>query len=268
MSLDNLETVQYTKEGRVARVVLNRPTVLNAMNLKMHQELAGIWDDIEQDDDIWITVLASAGERAFSVGQDLKELVKRTESGEPTSSFGSYGRPGWPRITERFEHRKPIIACVQGYALGGGFELALACDVIIASHDAIFGLTEAKLGLIAGAGGAFRLAQQLPQKIAMGYLMTGRKFDAQRAFELGLVNEVVAPNLLDQTVEDWVQDILSSAPLSVRAIKQVVQASQTMPIDEAFNTKFSQETTRQQSLDCQEGPLAFVEKRPPVWQGK
>lgn len=129
-----------------------------------------MWDDFERDDDVWVAVLTGCGDRSFSVGQDLKELVARTESGAPATSFGSRGRPGWPRLTERFALTKPVVARVNGFALGGGFELALACDIIVAAAHATFALPEARLGLMAGAGGVFRLTRQMPFKSAMGYL--------------------------------------------------------------------------------------------------
>ncbi len=267
MTLDP-RCVTYEKKGHVAYITLNRPNSLNAMNLQTHEELAGIWDDFESDDSIWLGVLTGAGQRAFSVGQDLKELVKRTESGEQASSFGSQGRPGWPRLTERFALSKPIIARVNGYALGGGFELAMACDIIIAAEHATFALPEATLGLVAGAGGLFRLQRQIPSKIAMGYLMTGRHMSASRAYELGLVNEVCGADQLDACVDGWVNDMLRCAPLALRAIKEVSARSATLDLKTAFATDYEWETRRRHSADCQEGPRAFVEKRPPNWQGK
>ncbi|GAA5052372.1 enoyl-CoA-hydratase DpgD [Nocardia callitridis] len=265
-SVTALRTVEYRKRGRVATVRMDRPQVLNAMNLRMHTELAAIWDDIAADDDIWVVVLSGKGGRAFSVGQDLKELTGRIDEGTARSSFGSAGKPGYPRLTERFDFPKPIIAEVDGYALGGGFELALACDIIVASDASEFGLTEARLGLIPGAGGVFRLPRQAPHRVAMGYLLTGRRMSAARAAELGLVNEVVAAEELAACVAGWVEDILRCAPLSVRAIKEVAAAE--LPIAEAFGARYHWETIRMDSSDSEEGPRAFVEKRPPQWQGR
>jgi crotonobetainyl-CoA hydratase/dehydration protein DpgD len=261
--------VGYAKRGRVAYITLDRPRVLNAMDLRMHTELASAWDEFEADDDVWVGVLTGAGDRAFSVGQDLKELADRVKSGAAgTSTFGSRGKPGWPRLTERFELAKPVVAKVRGYAYGGGFELALACDLIVASDDATFALPEAKLGLIAGAGGVFRLARQLPSRTALGHLMTGRSMTAARAYELGLVNEVVPADELDDCVDGWVRDILRCAPLSVRAVKEAAVRSATMPLDQAFATRYVWEERRMLSADAEEGPLAFVEKRPPQWEGR
>lgn len=263
-----MASVHYRKDGRVAHVTLNRPDVLNALDLASHAELAEVWDDFERDDEMWIGVLTGAGDRAFSVGQDLKELVERTRAGlAAPSTFGSRGKPGWPRLTERFDLTKPLIARVNGYAYGGGFELALACDVIVAVDTAQFALSEARLGLVPGAGGAFRLSRQLPLKVAMGHLVTGLPLSARRAYELGLVNDVVAHDELDSRVEQWVSDILASAPLSVRAIKEAVSQSWHLPLADAFSGHYAAETRRMHSRDAEEGPLAFVEKRKPRWTG-
>ncbi|MFC3991689.1 enoyl-CoA-hydratase DpgD [Actinoplanes siamensis] len=263
------DVVRYTKDGHVAVVTLDRPQVLNAMNLRMHEELARVWDDVQADDDVWVAVLTGAGDKAFSVGQDLKELAERVRAGVAgTATFGSRGKPGWPRLTERFDLTKPVVAKVRGYAMGGGFELALACDIIVASEDATFALPEAKLGLMAGAGGVFRLSKQLPWRTAMGHLLTGRPMTARRAFELGLVNEVVPAAELDTCVDGWVSDILRCAPLSVRAIKEAATKSVTMPLETAFSTRFPAEEQRMHSRDAVEGPLAFVDKRQPRWEAR
>ena len=265
---ENRARVRYEKRGRVAYIVLDRPHVLNAMDVRMHEELGRVWDDFEQDDGLWLGVLTGAGDRAFSVGQDLKELVERNCAGVPPTTFGSRGGPGWPRLTERFGLRKPVIARVNGYAFGGGFELALACDIIVAAEQASFALPEATLGLIPGAGGLFRLTRQIPFKIAMGYLMTGRRLSALRAYELGLVNEVVPGAELDSCVERWVKDILRCAPLSVRAVKQVSLDSIHLSLQDAFHAHYEAEEARRNSDDCREGPLAFVEKRSPHWAAR
>jgi crotonobetainyl-CoA hydratase/dehydration protein DpgD len=266
------ESVLYRKTGRVATITLNRPEVLNALDLASHAALAEIWDDFERDDDVWVGVLCASGERAFCVGQDLKELVRRTDAQgaapAPASSFGSRGLPGWPRLTERFGLSKPLIAQVQGLALGGGFELALACDLIVAAESAEFALPEARLGLIPGAGGAFRLSRQLPAKLAMGLLLTGNRLGAREALAHGLVNEVVpAPDLAAAT-QRWVEALLRCAPLSLQAIKQAVHHSSHLSLAEAFATPYPAEQRRRASADVREGPKAFVEKRLPCWQGR
>ncbi|WP_406289197.1 enoyl-CoA-hydratase DpgD [Embleya sp. NBC_00896] len=259
--------VVYEKKDHVARITLNRPAVLNAMDLRTHEELAAIWDDVEADDEVRVAVLTGAGDRSFSVGQDLRERARLDRQAVPPSTFGSRGLPGYPRLTERFGLSKPVIARVNGYALGGGFELALACDLIIACDQAVFALPEARLGLIPGAGGAFRLARQIPLKIAMGHLLTGRRMSADAALRLGLVNEVVPLEQLDACVAEWTDDLLRSAPLAVRAIKESVLRSLDMPLDQAFTTPFEWEQRRRHSRDAVEGPRAFAEHREPEWHG-
>jgi dehydration protein DpgD len=260
--------VQYKKEAHVAYVTLHRPAVLNAMDLRMHEELALIWDDVEADDDVRVAVLTGAGDRAFCVGQDLRERAGLNEQGAAPATFGSRGQPGWPRLTERFSLSKPVVARVNGYALGGGFELALACDIIIASDQAVFAFPEAQLGLIPGAGGVFRLPRQLPLKVAMGYLLTGHRLTALQALQWGLVNEVAEAGRLDQCVDAWIRDLLNSAPLSLRAIKEAALQSLDMPLEQAFITEFRWEQRRKHSHDAVEGPRAFVQKRQPVWRGE
>lgn len=269
MDLSDLTAVRYNKHERVAYVTLDRPECANAMDVRMHEELGAVWDDFEADDEVWLAVLTGAGERSFSAGQDLKELAARIQDRTATpSTFGSRGKPGWPRLTDRFGLVKPVIARVNGHAFGGGFELALACDVIVSADTATFALPEAKLGLIAGAGGVFRLTRQAPYHVALGHLITGRPMSAARAYELGLINEVVPARDLDAHVEQWVADILRSAPLAVRAVKQAAQAAQAMPLEQAFATRFPWEERRMHSEDAQEGPAAFVEKRIPRWKGR
>jgi enoyl-CoA hydratase/carnithine racemase len=259
--------VRYEKKDHVAYVTLNRPAVHNAMDLRMQEELAEVWEDVEADDDVRVAVLTGAGDHSFSSGQDLRERALLNAQGVPPATFGSRDQPGWPRLTERFSLTKPVVARVNGYAIGGGFELALACDIIIAAEHAVFALPEARLGLVPGAGGAFRLARQLPLKLAMGYLLTGRWLGAPDALRFGLANEVVPAERLDSCVAAWTDDLIRSAPLSVRAIKESVLRSVDMPLEQAFSTRYLWEERRRYSQDAVEGPRAFVEKRDPVWLG-
>jgi dehydration protein DpgD len=261
-------TVRYEKRDHVAHVTMNRPEVLNAMDQRMHAELAEIWDDVEADDNIRVAVLTGAGDRAFSVGQDLKERARLNAAGTAATTFGSRGQVGHPRLTDRFTLSKPVVARVHGYALGGGFELVLACDLVVASEQAVFGLPEVQLGLIPGAGGVFRLPRQLPQKVAMGYLLTGRRMDAATALRHGLVNDVVPFEDLDRCVAGWTDSLVRAAPLSVRAIKEAALRSLDLPLAEAFTASYRWEECRRRSDDAIEGALAFAEKRDPVWTGR
>ena len=267
-ALGDLRFVGYEKRDRVATITMRRPEVLNAMNVGMHEELAWIWEDFESDPDVWVGVLTGSGDRAFSVGQDLKELADRDARGVAgLSSFGSRGKPGAPRLTDRFDITKPLVAKVRGYALGGGFELALACDLIVASSDAEFGLPEVRLGLVAGAGGVFRLGRQLPPRVAVGYLLTGRRMTADDALRYGLVNEVVEPERLDVATQAWLDGLLRGAPLAVRATKQAMWRSLDLPLRDAFDEVYPAEELRKRSSDAKEGPRAFAEGRPPSWTG-
>lgn len=257
--------VRYDKKDGVAFVTLDRPEVLNAMDSATHRELAEVWDDVEADRAVRVAVLTGAGGRAFSVGQDLKERAALNAEGAEPTTFGSRGQPGWPRLTERFTLSKPVLARVDGYALGGGFELALACDIIVCSDRSVFGLPEVTLGLVPGAGGAFRLARQLPLKIAMGHLLTGRRMSARTAERYGLVNEVVEAERLDACVAEWTADLVRAAPLSVRAIKEAALTSVDMPLEQAFRTRYVWEERRLRGRDAVEGPKAFAAGREPVW---
>lgn len=268
MSGDDRPRVRYERRGAVAYVTIDRPDVLNAMDLRTHEELAAAWDDFEADDGLRVAVLTGAGDRAFSVGQDLRERARLNAAGAPPTTFGSRGQPGWPRLTERFDLTKPVLARVDGYALGGGFELALACDLIVASDRSVFALPEARLGLVPGAGGAFRLARQLPLKLAMGYLLTGRRMPAAAALHAGLVNDVVPADGLDACVAGWTDDLVRAAPLAVRAIKEAVLRSVDMPLEEAFGASYTWERRRMDSQDAVEGPRAFAERREPRWLGR
>ena len=171
-------------------------------------------------------------------------------------------------MIERWHFPKPVIARVNGFALGGGLEQALACDIIVAADHAEFGLPEPRRGLIAGSAGVHRLPRQIGLKVAMGYMLTGRHMSAARAYELGLVNQVVPLAELDAAVEEWVTDILRCAPLAVRATKEAAMKGLDYPLAQAYYTLHDGERKRRLSDDAIEGPRAFAEKRAPDWKGK
>ncbi len=201
----NLEFIEYEKRGRLAYVTINRPEVMNALHPPCHWELHRIWDDFAADDNLWIAILSGAGERAFCAGNDLKYTAAHPGPIElPTGGFGGF--------TARFDINTPIIAAVNGLALGGGFELALASDLVVTADHARFGLPEPRVGLIAGAGGVHRLPRQIPLKVAMSLMLTGRQITAEEARSLGLVNEVVAPGDLMPAAERWAAEITECAP--------------------------------------------------------
>src|SRR6266545_4456317 len=175
----------YQKQGRIAIVTINRPERMNALHPPANLELDEIWNDFEGDPEVWVGILTGAGDRAFSAGNDLRFTA---EHGRDMVRMGDGGFGG---LANRTTCWKPILAAVNGYALGGGFEMALACDIIVAADSARLGLPEPRVGLMAGAGGVHRLPRMIPQKIAMGYILTGRHMTAQEAHRLGVVNEVV-----------------------------------------------------------------------------
>src|SRR5262245_38665477 len=179
------EFCEVAREGRTLVVTLNRPEVMNALHPPANFELERVFDEFAADPELWVAVLTGAGERAFSAGNDLKWTAEHGGRLPPMPPGGFGG------LVNRFDLTKPIIAAVNGFALGGRFELVLACDVVIAAEHARFGLPEPKVGLMAAAGGAQRLARQIPLKLAMGMMLTGEHIDARRANDLGLVNEVV-----------------------------------------------------------------------------
>ncbi|HEX7784432.1 MAG TPA: enoyl-CoA hydratase-related protein [Sphingobium sp.] len=257
--------ILLTRDGEIATLTINRPERMNAMDSHAHLALSDALDALALDRSVRVIILTGAGQRAFSAGRDLKEVASDCSEEERQAIDARWAKT--TRLTDRFDYPKPIIAKVKGMALGGGFELALACDIIIASDDALFGLPEARRGLIPFAGGVHRLPRQLPLKTAMGYLLTGRTMSAERAFALGLVNEVAPAASLDAAVMAWAQDILACAPLSISAIKQSVAQGLGLPLRDAMQASYPAEDIRRSSQDSIEGPLAFAEKRPPRWTG-
>lgn len=262
-----MEFCRYEKEGHVARITITRPEVMNALHPPAGRELQQAWDEFANDDDAWVAVLTGEGDRAFSAGNDLKYTAEMSRLPKEERPDLSWPAGGFGGVTNRFDLFKPTIARVNGFALGGGLEMALWCDIIVAADHAEVGLPEPRRGLIAGALGVHRLPRQLHLKQAMGYLLTGRHIPAQRAYELGLVNEVVPLAKLDDAVDAWVADIVRCAPLSVRSTKECVMRGLDMPLPETAVARFEWETRRRVSEDAIEGPRAFAEKRAPNWTG-
>ncbi len=255
----------YEKRGRIAYVTINRPEVMNALHPPANEELSEIWDDFQADNDLWVAIVTGVGERAFCAGADLKHMAQQAGRGEGRHWAN---RGGFGGIDTRFDLWKPIIAAVNGYCLAGGFETALACDIIVAAEHAQFGMPEPRWGLDAGPTGFHRLVRQIPTKIAMGMLMTGKFISAQEAKELGLVNEVVPMSDLMPAAERWANQILECAPLSVRGTKQAAQAGLGQPLEVAARLEYEWRIRSAASEDRIEGPKAFAEKRRPAWKGQ
>ena len=256
--------ILYEKKGRIARVTINRPEVLNALHQPANAEMLDAFTNFRDDPDVLVAIVTGAGDRAFCAGDDLKYQTEHGKPGEPYPGFEKFPLGG---ITRDFTCWKPIIGAVNGLALGGGMELALACDILIAAEHAKFGLPEPRVGVVAGAGGPFRLPRQVPHKIAMGMLLTGRHITAQEAYRLGLVNELAPADKLMQTAESWAKEILDGAPLSAAASKQMALQGLDMPLEQGLNAEFSEYRKAMASEDYVEGPQAFVEKRRPRWKG-
>jgi enoyl-CoA hydratase/carnithine racemase len=261
MSYDH---VIYEKRGHVAHVTLNRPERMNALDRHSHVELIEIFDDFAHDDDAWVAIVTGAGERAFCAGNDLKATAQASADGEQRVDSSSR----FAAITRAYDCPKPLIAAVNGVAAGGGFEIALACDIVVAADSARFGLPEPRVGLIAGAGGIHRLSRQIPLKQAMGMLLTGRLVSADEGYRLGFVNEVVPAAELMAAAQRWASEILECSPLLVQLTKESAHDGFGRPVDEAIARDWEDRIPRLlASQDYVEGPKAFSERRKPVWTG-
>jgi len=261
---------QFSKveiDGRLMIVTMNRPEVYNALHHMANEELGEVFDEFAANPDLWVAIITGAGDKAFSAGNDLKyhaEYQKKHGRRPPAVAKGFGG------LTARYDLDKPVIAAVNGVAMGGGFEIALASDIIIASDQAKFGLPEPRVGLAAGAGGMQRLSRQIPLKKAMGMMLTARHVPAQEGFDLGFVTAVVPHAKLMDEARKWAGQIVECSPMSIRATKQVVMRSLDVPSTEIStrNLHYPAFVAMANSEDTVEGPRAFAEKRKPNWKGK
>lgn len=248
------------KADHIMTVRMNRPDRLNALHPLANAELGEAFDDFAADDDMWVAIITGEG-RGFSAGNDLRYQAEGGERVPTPRGFGG--------LTSRFDMNKPVIAAVNGVAMGGGFEIALACDLIIASENAKFALPEPKVGLAALAGGLNRLPRQIGPKRALGMILTGRHVSPDEGKELGFVNDVVPHDQLMEAAMGWAKQICACAPLSIRASKDVVYKSlDSASLQDAMEAKYDTVKAMVGSEDFIEGPKAFSEKRAPNWQGK
>jgi crotonobetainyl-CoA hydratase len=257
----NYETILVARTGPVTTVTLNRPEKMNAVSPLMHEEMQAAFDAFASDAGQFICVVTGAGEKAFCAGSDLKLLHEQRV----------YPRSGYAGLVQRFDLDKPVIAAVNGFALGGGFEIALACDIVLAAPHATFGLPEPLVGAVAIGGGMHRLARQIGLKPALGILLASKRITATEALALGIVNEIAAADGLHALVQRWVDAILKGAPPAIRATKQMVYRGLDERSLEAAIARQGQYPAYEAWLgseDLQEGPRAFNEKRPPVWKGR
>ena len=252
--------VEFTREGHVAHVRLNRPKSLNAISAGMDDALLKAWQTINHDPDIWVAVLSAEGERAFCVGADVSGGTERPRR---MALGGGLTGIGGPLVTLR----KPLVAAVQGYALGGGFELAMCADIIVAAQNTQFGLPETKVGIIGEGGVVHRAIRQLPYRVALGLILTGERMPAERALHYGLVNEVVEFAALQEATGKWTERLLSASPLAVQAAKAAALGRLGAPLEVALATRFEPIEEYAFSADRSEGRTAFAEKRLPKWTG-
>jgi len=251
------EFVVTERRGAVLVITLDRPEARNAVNRALSLEMAEALDAFEADPELVVAVITGAGGN-FCAGMDLKAFA----AGERPEIEGR----GFAAITER-PPAKPVIAAVEGFALAGGCELALACDLIVAADTAAFGLPEATLGLVAGSGGLVRLPQRIPRQIALEIALTGRRVPAEEAHRWGLVNRLAAPGEALDTALELADTIAANGPLAVRMTKQIVEESAAWPADEVWDRQRPLVDSVLASNDAREGAVAFAERRAPRWTG-
>lgn len=257
-------SVLFDITDHVAWITIDRPDRMNAVDTATNARLEEIWREVETNDDIRCAVLTGSGDRAFSAGADLKDDTGKSGVEYWTGS----GRNGFGEISLRETLKKPLIARVNGLALGGGMEMVLGCDIVIASDTARFGLPEAKVGRVPLEGGMVLLQRLIPRNIAVAMMMTGRLVPAADMAKFGLVNAVVPPDQLDAEIDTWLKDMLTCAPLSLRAIKATVRDTAQMSPQQALAHRSEELIAALDSEDSDEGVTAFREKRAPVWQGR
>ena len=262
------QNITVEREDRLYIVTINRPEVMNALNPETHAEMAEAFDAFESDPELWVAIVTGAGDAAFCAGGDISAMVDAESEDDyevPDSGYGG--------LTNRFSCYKPIIAAVNGLALGGGFELALSSDIVVAAESASFGLPEPKIGTAAVASGMHRLVRDIGLKPAMAILLTAEFIDAQKALSLGIVNEVVPADQVMTIARDYARRILKCAPLAIQATKQGAMEGMQYPnVQQAMQAqqerRFDRLETMMHSQDIQEGLTAFMEKRKPEWQGR
>ena len=252
--------ISTEQRGRALWITIERPAVRNALNPEAHNELSDAFDRYAADDALWVAVLTGRGDKAFCVGSDLKHRVEVGSNQTPATGFAG--------ICERHDLDKPVIAAINGDALGGGLETVLACDMAVAVDSARLGLPEPRVGLCAH-GGLHRLIRHLPGKIAARLALTGKLFTATEGKEMHLVNEVVPREGFTAAVDSLIDEVLACAPLAIRATKQMMhQGLSARSVEGAFGLSYPAYDQMLASEDAREGPAAFAAKRKPVWSGR
>jgi crotonobetainyl-CoA hydratase len=261
-----MEGIGIERRGATLELTIDRPKA-NAIDSATSRAMGEAFIAFRDDPELRVAIVTGAGDRFFSAGWDLKAYAAG-DPGDP-EAFGPGGLAG---LTELFDLDKPVIAAVNGYAAGGGFELALACDMIVAAPEARFSLPEVKLGLVPDSGGIFRLTRRMPRALAMELLLTGKAIDATEAARWGIVNRVVERERLLPEARALAAEVETAAPLATRAVKAVVAATEQMAVERAFSAlrdgSVPAYDRAMASADAEEGPRAFAEGREPVWRGE
>ena len=255
-------TIDLHTSGHVATVTINRPDRHNAIDGAHHTQLVHAWRTVEADPAIWVVVLTGTGDRSFCAGADIHE---RHPDGH--DYWASRDPDGFGGLALRTSMTKPVIARVNGFALGGGFEMVLGCDLAVAAEHARIGLVEPRVGRLPIDGGIVNAIRHVSRKHAMELLLTGSMFDAGEALRMGFVNEVVSLDALDAAVDRWIKVLLSCAPTSLAAIKALINQTEHLPAREANREDVAEVRAQMTSTDAIEGPAAFREKRRPRWSG-
>jgi len=261
--MSNPEFCKVEREGKLTIVTINRPEVMNSLHPPANMELEKAFNDFAKDPEQWVAIITGAGDKAFSAGNDLKYQAAGNPITVPTTGFAG--------LTARYDLNKPVIAAVNGLAMGGGFEIALACDIIVAAETAVFALPEPRVGLAALAGGLHRLPREIGTKRALGMILTGRRVSAAEGLQLGFVNEVCKPGEAVAAARKIAAQILECSPMSIRASKEAVYRGLTeSSLEAAIDGQRKYEGIRAMftSEDLIEGPMAFAQKRPPQWKGR
>ncbi len=260
--MDGFQFCRVARDGHLLTITIDRPEVMNALHPPAHAELARAFDLYGADPELRVAIITGAGTRAFCAGTDLKVRAATGRDDHPPTGFAG--------LTGRFDLLKPVLAVVNGLALGGGVEIVAACDLAIAADHAELGLPEPRVGLAALGGGVLhRLARQMPMKQAMWLALTGRRITAGEAHALGLINQVVPAKDLERTVRAVVDDLLACAPLALEATKQVMLQGLAEPdLAKAIGARYPAAERMLASEDAREGQRAFVDKRTPRWTGR
>jgi E-phenylitaconyl-CoA hydratase len=255
--------IRYDKDGKIATITIDRPQAMNAMDRETSRELAAAFQDFDQDEQLLVAILTGAGDRAFSAGADLKKMYGRAEDGNIREIWDHERQ--W-RLGQRLQVWKPVIAAINGYCLAGGLELAMGCDIRMASETASFGCPEVRWGILHGYG-ALRLPKTIPLSAAMELLLTGERISAQDAYRLGIVSRVVPPAELMPTARQLAERICANGPLAIRVTKELAWRGLEMSTEEALRLYAALGALVRASEDAREGPRAFAEKRQPHFKG-